>query len=502
MTLLFKPTSYRKGAALAVGATAAWKIVSFVNALLLASYFGADRATDLYFYLILTLGVAWFFVQRLNAAVIIPQAMALEAQTPLSSRPLLNGYLYVYLMLAAIIIGVGVLCPVQTARLFSRFDTPYLHDQHALITWGLLLFALQILSTYLLAVLEMHKRFATALFTPLNALLPLLFLMGWGRQVGVISMLYGFVLSHAIQVVVFGVMLKKELGWKFTRGEIYHSAAFMKNLASNQLIELANIVSGVLPLYLLSGLNAGVVSALNYARQLSDSSTEVLTLRVANVSKIQLTRHVAKRRWDTFNAAYNATHHFLWFLLTPLAVFSIFYAPDIITLFFKRGAFSATDVREASAFLRPLLVLVWLMAPVLMQNNVVAATRKLKEFLPYALSGILLFIVLVPGAVAWGGAVAFVYAQAGCCVVGLAINAFFFKKYVPEFGLLPALKDGARLVLYNALALLPSAFYALQFGGQNVWVRVFISGSIFMICLLALTRASGDLKRFLHAARR
>ena len=220
------------------------------------------------------------------------------------------------------------------------------------------------------------------------------------------------------------------------------------------------------------------------------------------MSKIQLTRHIAKNHWDAFNTAYNATHHFLWFLLTPLAVFSVFYAPEIITIFFKRGAFSAADVREAAAFLRPLLVLVWLMAPVLMQNNVVAATRKLKEFLPYAISGILLFIALVPGAVAWGGAVAFVYAQAGCCVIGLAINAFFFKKYVPEFKLLPALKDGLRLVLYNVAALLPSALYAFYFSTSNAWINVFTGGGIFVILLLLITHFSGDLTRFLHAVRR
>ena len=90
MLSLFKPTSYRKGTALAVGATAAWKGVSFINALLLAAYFGAHRTTDLYFYLILTMGVGLFFLQRLNAAVIIPQAMALNVQEPDKSRTLLN----------------------------------------------------------------------------------------------------------------------------------------------------------------------------------------------------------------------------------------------------------------------------------------------------------------------------------------------------------------------------------------------------------------------------
>ena len=46
MVHLFKPTSYRTGAALAVGTTALWKGISFINALLIAAYFGADRPLE------------------------------------------------------------------------------------------------------------------------------------------------------------------------------------------------------------------------------------------------------------------------------------------------------------------------------------------------------------------------------------------------------------------------------------------------------------------------
>ena len=56
MVHLFKPTSYRFGAALAVGATLVWKLISFANALLIAAYFGAGASTDVYFYLMMLMG--------------------------------------------------------------------------------------------------------------------------------------------------------------------------------------------------------------------------------------------------------------------------------------------------------------------------------------------------------------------------------------------------------------------------------------------------------------
>ena len=501
MSYLFKPTSYRKGAALAVGATALWKSISFVNALLLAAYFGADSATDLYFYLILTIGVAWYFLQRLNSAVIIPHAMALDAKQPAQARVLLNGYLYVYAAVAVGLVLCGLFFPIEPVRWFSRFDSAYLAAQRALIFSAFVFFAFQILATYLLAILEMYKRFATALFTPLNALLPLVCLLIFGHHYGIISMLWGFILSYGLQTLVLTLMLKKELNWQFTRGEIFPSRPFMHNLLSNQCLELGNIVSGLLPLYLLSGLNAGTVSALNYARQLSDSSNEVFTLRVTNISKIQLTEYSTKNDWDSFNAAYNITHHFLWFLLTPLVVFSIFYAPQIIAMFFKRGEFTAQNVRETAAFLRPLLGLVWLMVPILMQSNVAAAVRKLKEFLPYSLAGTLLFIAAVPFAVTYFGAVAYVYTQVISCMSGLGINALFLLKHTPQFQLKTSVLDGLRLLSCNIIALVPSAVYAWYVAGKNPWITVFVGGVIFVGTLTVLTGYSGDLKRFLQAAR-
>ena len=499
MVNLFKPTSYRTGAVLAVGATAVWKTISFINALLLAAYFGADKATDLYFYLILAIGLGSYFLQRLNAAVIIPQAMALEMQQPQRARALLNGYLYLYVLIALGLIVCGGLFPITPVRWFSRFSPAYLDTQRALIFSSFIFFALQILATYLLAILEMHKRFATTLFTPLNALLPFAFLLIWGRSYGIISMLWGFIASYGVQTLAFTRMLKKELQWQFIRGEIIHSRSFVQNLLSNQCLEMGNIISGLLPLYLLSGLNTGTVSALNYARQLSDSTNEVFTLRVTNVSKIQLTEYSTRHDWNALNTAYHSTHYMLWFLLTPLVVFSIGYAPHIITLFFKRGAFSGKNVWETAAFLRPLLGLMWLMVPILMQNNVAIAVQKLKEFLPYALSGIVLFILAVPFAVTHFGAVAYAYTQVISCVIGLTINALFFRKHIPQLRLRPSIQDGLRLLSCSILAFVPAAVYDWYWAGSNVWLTVGIGGTIFVVTLAALTYFSGDFRRFLRA---
>lgn len=496
MVHLFKPTSYTAGAALAVGATLAWKLVSFANALLIALYFGAGRTTDVYFYLLMVMGFGVTFLQRMNAAVIIPEAMAQEARAHGAGRPLLNSFLYFYILLLLLLGAAGFLAPVGLARLFSRFDAPQLLANQLLITLCFVLFGLQLLTAYLTAVLEMYRRFASALLTPLNALLPLVFLIACGRTAGIISMVYGFLTANLVQIAVFGWMMKKELNWNFRPARVQWQKHLTKNLASNQLIELANIVSSVLPLYLLSGLSAGLVSALNYARQLSDSPTEIFTFRVANVSKIQLTEDASARAEAKLNADFLSTQHFLLFVLTPLAVFTAFFAPEIVTLFFKRGNFSAADVQNAAAFLRPLMGVMWFLAIVSMQNNVVAAGRKVKESLPYALSCIGLFILLVPFTMNRWGAFAFPYTQVGCNVVSLWINYRLFKTHFPQIRYMQSLRDAGRVLAVNLLALLPAALCGFYLAGSGVLATLLASGIVFLAGVFFLSAKSGDWQAF------
>ena len=502
MRNLFKPTSYRQGAVLAVGATALWKILSFANALLIAAWFGAGSGTDLYFYILIALGLGTYFLQRMNVAVVIPEAMNLASISPRLGQALLNGFLYLYVGLLAVSVGIALCCPVTLAKYVSRFQPAELAAQQPLLVWGIILFGLQVLAGYLTAVLEMYRRFTSALFAPLNALLPLVCLLLLAGRCGIVSLLYGFVLSNVIQIIVFVWVLKKELHWQFAPFLLWHSRVFRHNLLSNQFMELINIINGLLPLYLLSGLAAGLVSALNYAKQFSDSANEVFSLRVTNISKIELTEYAAFSHQHSFNVSYLHTHRLLCFMLTPLALFSIYYSPEIVTVFFKRGCFTLQDVQQVSAFLRPLLGVMLLLVPTLMQNNAVAALRQVKPFMPYALTSMLLFTCCVPATMYFYGPYAYPYTLLACTGIGLAVNAFFFKYKNSFLSLGQSYKDMIRLLVLNGIALIPSALYAQYGAGAHVWLTLGVGGLIFLATLTALYYYSKDLAWFLKLFRK
>lgn len=498
MRNLFQPVSYQKGAWWAVCSTTAWKACSFLNSILLALYFGTRPDTDLYFYLIMISGMAVNFAQRVNAAVFIPEAMNAEKTAPQSGMRLLNTVFCFYIFLGGLVAAAGLLFPTALARALTRFSPALLAGQTHLFSAVCLLFACQLITSYLSGLLEMRKLFGSAWLAPANALFPLACLLMGAKQWGIISMVYGFLAANVLQMGVFIYLLKTRCGWDFTPGRGLFHTRLKKNLLTSQLLELVGLANTLIPVYLISGLAGGLVSALNYAKQLADAPTEILTWRITGVSKIQLSEDSARQDGEALNVHFLRTNRFLFFLLMPLFVFTAFYALDIVRLFFERGNFTAQSAREAAAFLRPLLLVMVLLAPVMMQNNLFAAQRKLKEALPYLLVSNLLFTGAVIAGIYYWGAFAYPYLQAACCLIGFAINKYLFAKHFAKIAYGRSLLDGVRILSLNIIALVPAAAATKFCAFSAPFFTVFTGGIIFLAALWALTKYSGDWRVFLH----
>lgn len=498
MFTFFKPVSYKTGAALAVGATAVWKAVSFVNSILIALYFGTKAGTDVYFYLIMLIGFGLTFLQRLNSAVLIPEAMFIAKTDENASRKFLNVVLYIYLLLAAGICAAGLSFPAQSIVWLSRFPGQLLHSESALLCASFILFGTHILTAYLTAIVERYKFFGTVLLTPLNAVCPLIGLLFFWKTAGIAAMIYGFLAANLIQIIVFLILLKKQLGWSFVPAFTPIKKHARKNIVTNQLLEIMGILNSLIPIYLISGLGAGLISMLNYGKQIADAPVEIVANRVANVSKIQLTENAAAGAYETLNRNFLNTSFLLFFLLTPVAVFVCFYAYDIIALFFMRGNFTAVSAAGAARFLRPLIFMIVLLVPVLMFNNVIAATRKIKESFPYIMVGqILLSGMVIGGIYRWGG-FSYPYILIAANLIGYAINYFMFKKYFPFIHYKTLFADFARILALNILALFFSALFYCFCARGVYWFNILAGGIIYMTALTLLSRVSGDLRRLLE----
>ena len=118
---LFKEYSYKKGAAISVGSTFIWKLLSFVNSILIAFYFGTQARADIYFYILTIGGLVAAFFTSLNGNVLIPQAMFLRKQNEQNARSFINFFLLLYGIFLIVILALGFLFPVNIFDLFSKF---------------------------------------------------------------------------------------------------------------------------------------------------------------------------------------------------------------------------------------------------------------------------------------------------------------------------------------------------------------------------------------------
>ncbi len=494
MKFLFKPTSYHQGTALAVGATFVWKFISLVNALLLAAYFGATFRTDIYFYVIMVCGLGIAFTQRLNQTVLIPEAMFLQTQNTAAARPFITMWFYVYVLGAGLIGLAGTLLAVPGWAWLSRFGTEELAAERTVLIWGAWWFGLQLVSYYLQAIAEMYKYFACTLLGILNALCPLLCLCLFGRQVGPASMLYGFVAANLIQITVLLIWYCRIAGLPLVPTRRAISTQMRQNMLAGQSLALVDIATGLLPVYLISGFGTGVITALNYCRQFTDSATEVFTARTANIAKIAFTEHAAHQRQNALNEYFMQSTRLLAVILAPLAVFSCYFAPQIVSLFFQRGQFTAEDTYQTVLFLRPMLFVMLLSAPGFLQNSVLAACRKIKESFPYALLSALVVIVLLWIVIPAKGAFSYPYILMVGLAAGFAINAFLFHKELPFISYATHLLCAARITAYAGLSLLPCLFL-LPYVPAAHWVQIGVCGIVFMSVYVGIVCVSPDAKQ-------
>ncbi len=494
MKTLFKPTSYKKGAALAIGATFVWKAISFANALLLALYFGASRQTDVYFYLIILTGVGVAFLQRLNQTVLIPEAMFLTQQDKTTGQKFATMWLYIYVVLGIIVCLISVSCPEQIWRLLSRFGEKLLAHDKALLTWALWVFALQIISYYLIAVAEMYKFFKTAWLGVLNAICPLAALLLFGSRVGIISMLYGFFVANVLQIIILLVLLKTQMNWNFRPAWIALRTRTRQNMLTGQTLAVLDVVNSWLPLYLMSGMGAGLVSALNYCKQLTDSTTEVFTSRVANVAKIEITEQITKQELEKANVSFISYSYILLAILAPLVVFSCYFAPYIVELLFKRGQFTTLAAHDTVLFLRPMLFVLLLAVPGYLQNSALAAGQKIKEWFPYALTSGLIFTAMMWFFIPKQGAFVYPYLIGVGLVIGFVLNAFLFKKHLNFLQYAKPLWLVIRFAALAIIALIPAALLSCVLA-KNCWIQIFGCGPMFVATYVGILYLSQDISQ-------
>ena len=488
--------NYKKGAALSVAATITGKIFSFLSSLLLAFYFGATGKTDVYFYLILICAVLTGWLSSLNITLVLPEFMHQREKSPRAAINLANFFLYIYTGAALMGCAAAYFWPSEILGAISAFSPAEIQRSGNLLFLSAVYFFSFFIMSYLIALCESYRMFGIYFLAPLNTLLPLLFLIASKKLE---AMFLGYITAYLIQAFICLYLLRKKAAWHFSPAKPEFNKKFIQNFLYSQPGAMVWAAVLYAPLFMISSTQAGMVSAVNYSRMLSDSPTDILTSKVNNVAKVKFTAEAAKKRFAQMSDTVIKTDRAVSVLLIPFCVFTCLFAQEIIIMFFKRGNFTAQDAANTARFLAMFIMAVPFIGYNNNASNVFSALRIIKEITPrYLILGLICTAAFILG-VKFYGAYAYPVIFLAMYAVMTVMNIITLKTFAP---FIPYGENMLWAIRTMAVSFLCAGAvkYGLAFYHANVFAEIFLKGSAFVLINLAALSLTGDLSYLKQAA--
>jgi len=274
------------------------------------------------------------------------------------------------------------------------------------------------------------------------------------------------------------------------------------NVIFSELGQAATLASSLFPLYLLSGFGSGVISLMNYGKNIADIPNTLVTSQVSNVSGIKLNEEGARQDMDTMNDTFLKTTRLLVFLLVPMGFFLFAFAKPLVEIFYHSRHFSAGAVNEAAFFLKLLAVSLFTTGINTMVTRVFIAVQAIRQAFFYQ---VLLNLLLI--AVTWlctrmYGAYGYAY---GNLLVNLLnyIGMYFVCKWlVPKLNYVSLLSYGAVILVINGLIAAGLMALAQQVKADNFTVVIigFLIYSVILLLLNKVLNLNTELSRLIHHA--
>ena len=481
---------FKKGAFFSVSFGVVGKVFSFLSSLLLAFLFGSNIKADIYFYLLLvtTLLNTWFY--GINFYLVVPEFIHRYQKNKKDAIDFANYFINLYTLIGLFIIIATCLFPAPILSIISDFSKEQINKGLFLVVLGSVHFVLFFIMSFFINLCESFQLFKIYFLAPLNTLLPLIILF---LTKNIEAMFIGYITAEIIQISICLYLLITRAGWFYSFKKPKLSDKFKKDFWAMQPNSFINMLLGYVPLWLISGMQAGLVSAMNYARMISDSPSDVITMKVNNVARIKFAKEAAENKNEELKESLFKTDRFLVFLLIPLSVFTSVFAKDIVEMLFMRGHFNLQDVSNTAFFLNFFILCVPFSALISNFILLLSSLQLLKEtFLKYAGINLIFIICFI-----WGikNYTPFSYPIILLISVILttAFNLFIAKKLLPFLNYTKhILKIMGLLIVSLLLAFIIKTLNLYQ---GNIFIKIFINGITFVALQLFLFYKLGFVKK-------
>jgi putative peptidoglycan lipid II flippase len=484
---LLKIESYKKGLVLSTAFNLVAKFLLFAQNIVIVYYFGNNIKTDLFFFLFSTLTIVTFFINSLDYSVLIPESMRkLEQENKSSSMRFLNFFIITYTILGIVLIIPILVKPVFFLSYLSNFQINDLHNNSFLIVTSAPLFFLMILVNLLSNILTSYRFFTIPVISStINSIICLLFVFTLHGSLGETSIFLGLLSANSLNLIILIVIFIKKLDWDFFLLPQLPSRIVLKNILYAQLGNFSTMFSNYIPLYLLSGMNAGIITSLTLGQKTAEMPGNLINSQFSSVVGIKLNELNAKKDRQQSNEIFQNSIKILIFIMVPISSILFFFSEEIVRLLFFRGEFSEDAVKTTAIFFKYFS----LALPLYSVNSMVAklfmADQKIKEafwfqtLLNIFYIGILFYLTSVYGEIGFPFSVILLY------LAIVTLIYFLIQKHFPYIEYKKTLIYFAKIIFMNFF-ISGTIFYAFHAYNNYELYILMVTLSVNILILLLL----------------
>jgi len=486
---LIRTESYKKGMLLSVFFNFVAKGILFLLTIFIAKFFGGDIKTDIYFFIYGTMVLLSGLINTIDTVVLIPESMRLrEKQGPEVAAAFLNFFFRIYIMAGLVFVVVVYFLAVPIFDFFSRFSETDILQFKNYFLFGSAYFFFMVLTNYINNILTSLKFFTIPMIiSGINSCIVIGGIFLLHQRFDVLSIFIAGVAAYTINLIFLLLVMKKVDGWKFFSKSATINKTVWGNISFAGLGQLATLASSFFPLFLLSGFGKGVISAMNYGKNIADIPNTLITSQLTNVSGIQLNEQAARHDMAGMDESFVNTGKLLLFILIPVGCFLFIFSEPIVRLFYLRGNFTGQDVIASGRFLQLLSVTIFSIGINSLVSRIFIATQAVKKAFLYqlVLNGLLIAATWL--FTKYYGAYGYPYAIILMNCVNFIGMYFICKKIASQINYALLLKYTGLLLLING-AISTGLYFAQPWLHAGVFGNCIVPFLVYLFILLLLNR--------------
>lgn len=336
------------------------KVFNFAQSLAASYAFGTQSGTDILFYMLSVLILLSTLLSSVNHQIIVPNVIFLRTgKSEGDARKFISYIYFLYLVIGIAGTAVFIAWPESILQLFSRFDGSVINDNLTTLKWIMPAFLLIIGNTFILDIFTAYRYFTLPMVLDmLKNLIIISFILLFKDTLSISGLASGVLAGNLIQFGVLNYMLVIVLKCKPSFRRYRMEGPFRKNIAYVIIGHLTTFLSSFAAVYLMSGFNEGVYSAMDYGQKVNNIFSLVIVGQLATVVGMNVIEQYAKGDFDKLKHTFETYLKTGLFMLIPLSFIVSLNADGIVSVLFERGRFTSESAQLTGGFLRIFVLIV------------------------------------------------------------------------------------------------------------------------------------------------